>query len=156
MSEISSIWKALDKEEQAGRYLISAFYRIRLLTAQRGREVLRMKWGDLRGTRRFGVDRSERRDEEPRSHRVPLSTAVLEILKAVGARLEEDRRRANSWREKKGEPVRQPSEWVFPSPRGTAPIANTQKAFDRVRARLWKTEFHGARSSADCGDQDDR
>lgn len=58
---------------------------------------------------------------------------MLEIPKAVGARLEEDRRRANTWREKKGEPLRQPSEWVFPSPRAKAPMANTQKAFDRVR-----------------------
>src|SRR5262245_27193437 len=45
--EIRSLWTGLDQEERDGRHLIAAFYRIRLLTAQRGREVLRMKWSDI-------------------------------------------------------------------------------------------------------------
>ena len=101
-----------------------------------------MKWADLSeepGGSVWTIPNDVTKNR--RSHRVPLSTAVLEILKAVGARLEEDRRRANSWREKKGEPVRQPSAWVFPSPRGTAPIANTQKAFDRVRVACGRPSF---------------
>jgi integrase len=75
---------------------------------------------------------------------------VLEILKAVGAQLEEDRGRANTWREKKGEPLREPSEWVFPSPRGKAPMANTQKAFDRVRLACGNPNFtaHDLRRTA--------
>jgi integrase len=85
-----------------------------------------------------------------RSHRVPLSAAVVEIVKAVGARLEEDRQRANKWREQKGDPLRQPSAWVFPSPRGAAPMANTQKAFDRVRLACGKPDFtaHDLRRTA--------
>jgi integrase len=45
--EILALWKAPQGEEDAGRHLIAAFYRIRLLTAQRGREVLRIEWCDL-------------------------------------------------------------------------------------------------------------
>ena len=46
--------------------------------------------------------------------------------------------------------MRQPSEWVFPSPRGTAPIANTQKAFDRVRVACGNPNFtaHDLRRTA--------
>lgn len=68
-----------------------------------------------------------------RSHTVPLSDPVLDILRTVGAGLEEARQRANTLREERGQPLRTPSEWVFPSPRSRAPIASTQKAFDRVR-----------------------
>jgi len=149
--EICGVWKALEQEDGAGRYLIAAFYRIRLLTAQRGREVLRMKWGDISqepGGSVWTVPSDVTKNR--RSHRVPLSAAVLDILRAIGARLEEDRRRANSWREKKGEPARQPSDWVFPSPRGIAPIANTQKAFDRVRLAGGRPSFtaHDLRRTA--------
>jgi integrase len=149
--EISALWKALDQEGRAGRYLIAAFYRLRLLTAQRGREVLRMKWSDLSqepGGSVWTVPSDVTKNR--RSHRVPLTAAVLEILKAVGVQLEEDRRRANTWREKKGEPLRQPSEWVFPSPRGKAPMANTQKAFDRVRLACGNPNFtaHDLRRTA--------
>jgi integrase len=149
--EISALWKALQNEEDAGRYLIAAFYRIRLLTAQRGREVLRMKWSDLSqepGGSVWTVPSDVTKNRK--SHRVPLSATVVEIIKAVGARLEDDRQRANKWREKKGEPPRNPSEWVFPSPRGTAPMANTQKAFDRVRLACGKPNFtaHDLRRTA--------
>jgi integrase len=132
--EIRALWKALDDEEMAGRHLIAAFFRIRLLTAQRGREVLRMRWSDISqepGGSVWTIPSDVTKNR--RSHRVPLAAAVLDILTSVGSRLEDDRRRANQWREKKGQPLRQPTEWVFPSPRGTAPIANTQKVFDRLR-----------------------
>lgn len=149
--EIRAFWIALDQEERAGRHLIAAFYRVRLLTAQRGREVLRMRWSDLSQEPAGSVwtvpgDVTKNR----RSHRVPLTVPVIEILQALGTRLEENRQRANKWREKKGEPLRQPSEWVFPSPRGTAPIGNTQKAFDRVRLAAGGVNFtaHDLRRTA--------
>jgi integrase len=149
--EIRLLWDALDQEESAGRYLIAAFYRVRLLTAQRGREVLRMKWSDISQEPAGTVwtipsDVTKNR----RSHRVPLSAAVVEIVKAIGIRLEQDRRRANEFREKKGHPLRQPSDWVFPSPRGSGPMANTQKAFDRVRLACGKSDFtaHDLRRTA--------
>jgi integrase len=132
--EIRSLWKALDDEEKAGRHLIAAFFRVRLLTAQRGREVLRMRWSDISqelGGSVWTIPSDVTKNR--RSHRVPLGAAVLDILTSLATHLEDDRRRANQWREKKGQPVREPGEWVFPSPRGTAPVASTQKAFDRLR-----------------------
>jgi integrase len=110
-----------------------------------------MKWSDLSqepGGSVWTVPSDVTKNR--RSHRVPLTTAALEILKVVGAQLEEDRRRANTWREKKGEPLRQPSEWVFPSPRGKAPMTNTQKAFDRVRFLCGNPDFtaHDLRRTA--------
>ena len=109
--EIRSLWNALGGEEENGRHLIAAFYRIRFLTAQRGREVLRMKWGDISQEPAGSVwtipsDVTKNR----RSHRVPLCETVTDTLKALGTRLEEDRQRANKWREKKGQPLRRPSE----------------------------------------------
>ena len=132
--ELLALWKALSAEEAAGRYLIANYFRIRLLTAQRGREVLRMRWRDIcqEPAGSVWVIPGEVA-KNGHSHRVPLSPQVVELLKAIGVRLEEDRRRANQWRETKGEPLRQPSEWVFPSPRGRAPMANIQKAFERLR-----------------------
>ena len=149
--EIRLLWAALDQEESAGRYLIAAFYRIRLLTAQRGREVLRIKWSDI-SQEPAGVVWAIPSDitKNRRSHRVPLSPSVIDVVRDVGVRIEEDRQRANKWREKKGQPSRQPSEWVFPSPRGKAPMANTQKAFDRVRAACGHPDFtaHDLRRTA--------
>jgi len=149
--ELTGFWKALAQEEAAGRYLIAGYFRIRLLTAQRGREVLRMRWQDI--------------SQEPagsvwvipgevakngHSHRVPLSSPVMELLKDISARLEEDRHRANRWREMKGEALRRPSEWVFPSPRGRAPMANIQKAFERLRRQSAGAHFtaHDLRRTA--------
>jgi integrase len=149
--EIRLLWSALEREERNGRYLIAAFYRIRCLTAQRGREVLRMKWSGISHEPAGAVwtvpnDVTKNRQ----SHRVPLSAAVLEILKAVGTRLEEDRRRANQWRERKGQAPRQPSDWVFRSPRGNAPMASTQKAFERLRLSCGNPDFtaHDLRRTA--------
>jgi integrase len=149
--EIFAFWRALQREEEAGRYLIAAFYRIRLLTAQRGREVLRLKWSDISQEPSGSVwTIPSSVTKNRRSHRVPISDPVVEVLKAVGLKLEEDRLRANKWREKKGEPLRKPSEWVFPSPRGASPIANTQKAFDRVRVACGQPNFtaHDLRRTA--------
>jgi integrase len=133
--ELRSFWTGLGREEEAGRYLVAAFYRTRLLTAQRGREVLRMRWSDI-AEERSGVVWTIPADvtKNRRSHRVPLSGAVVRVLKAVQAEQEKARERANKWREMKGEPARLASEWVFPSPRGTVPMANTHKAFDRIRS----------------------
>ena len=110
-----------------------------------------MKWSDI-SQEPAGAVRTIPRDvtKNRRSHRVPLSAAVLEIIKAAGERLEEDRQRPNKWREKKGQVPRQPSAWVFPSPRGTAAMANTQKAFDRVRLACGNPGFpaHDLRRTA--------
>ena len=86
-----------------------------------------------------------------RSHRVPLSPAVMAILKAVGVRARgRSPEREQVAREDGTSRCVQPSEWVFPSPRGNAPMAPTQKAFDRVRLACGKPNFtaHDLRRTA--------
>ena len=149
--EVLGLWAALDEEEKEGRHLIAAFFRIRLLTAQRGIEVLRMRWSDISeepGGAIWTIPQEVTKNR--RSHRVPLSAAVIDIMKSVSARSEEDRRSANRFREKRGQPLREPSDWVFPSPRGNAPMTNTHKSFDRVRLACGKPDYtaHDLRRTA--------
>ncbi len=149
--EVRSLWTALDQEEEEGRYLTAAFYRIRLLTAQRGREVRRMRWCDISQEPAGSVwTLPQEVTKNRRSHRVPLSPAVMAILSAVGIRAEEDRQSANRFREKRGQPLRPPSEWVFRSRRGDAPMGPTQKAFDRLRLACGKPDYtaHDLRRTA--------
>ncbi len=142
--ELRSFWAALDREGEDDRHMIAAFYRVRLLTAQRGREVLRMRWSDITEERAglvWTIPASVTKNR--RSHHVPLSAHVAEILTALREREDQDRVRANKWRERKGEPLRAQSDWVFPSPRGDAPMANTQKGFARLRVACEGSGFTG-------------
>jgi integrase len=86
-----------------------------LLTAQRGGEVLGMRWAE--------VDFSdgcwtipEERSKNGLSHRVPLSKPALALLE-------------------KERLLRGESSWVFPSASGLSPLAGIQKAIQRVRRR---------------------
>jgi integrase len=149
--EMRGLWEALDQEEREGRHLIAAFCRIRLLTAQRGIEVLRMRWSDVSeepGGAVWTIPQEVTKNR--RGHRVPLSAAVIDIMNSVGVRNEEDRQSANKFREKRGQPLREPSDWVFPSPRGNAAMANTHKSFDRVRLACGKPDYtaHDLRRTA--------
>jgi integrase len=149
--EVRALWEALDREEKDGRYLIAAFYRIRLLTAQRGSEVRRMRWCDISQEPAGSMwTLPQEVTKNRRSHRVPLSPAVIAILTAVGVRVEEDRQSANRLREKRNQSLRLPSDWVFPSPRGNAPMGPTQKAFDRLRLACGQPDYkaHDLRRTA--------
>lgn len=105
-SEIRELWATFDG---LGRH-VAASLRLRLLTAQRGIEVMAMRWEDLEGewwtippeVAKNGL-----------AHRVPLSPAALAILASVGS----DR------------PARG---WVFPSVR-SGHLRWVQKAVSQVR-----------------------
>lgn len=80
-SDIRLFWTALEEEKPG----TSAALRLMLLTAQRGGEVLGMRWAD--------VDLSEgcwtipeERSKNGLPHRVPLSKPALEILQALRPR----------------------------------------------------------------------
>lgn len=71
--EIRAFWSATEGMEPSLR----AFWRLRLVTAQRAAEVLSMRWSDFEGgwwTVPAEVVKNKR------SHRVPLSSLALEIL----------------------------------------------------------------------------
>jgi integrase len=96
-------------DEEASRHLISAFYRVRLLTAQRGREVPRMKRLDVSQEPSGAVWAiSTEITKNRRSHRVPLCQAVMDILDAARTRAEGERQPANKARATKGETPQPP------------------------------------------------
>jgi integrase len=94
--EIRALWLALD----ACPPIVADVIRLELLTAQRGGEVLTMRWEDLDLTSEWWTIPAMYA-KNGRSHRVPLGPQVLAILTG--------RRRANT-----------DSPWVFPSTRRTS------------------------------------
>ena len=111
--EIKRVWTALDRVHP----LTAAVFRLRLLTAQRGGEVLGMQWDELN----LGDEKDcwwtipTERSKNKLPHRVPLSPPVVEILTGLttGA-----------------------SSWVFPSPTvKDQRIRYSTKAMAKVRER---------------------
>jgi len=73
--EIRQFWNALDGEPPA----MAAFYRLRLVTAQRGGEVLNMRWSDVDLADGWWViPAAGSKNRLP--HRVPLGPRAMELL----------------------------------------------------------------------------
>lgn len=76
--EIRQFWTATEALDAPMR----AFYRLRLLTAQRGIEVATMKWGDIDlDAGWWTIPASVAKNKL--SHRVPLSQSVLDVLNTL-------------------------------------------------------------------------
>jgi integrase len=105
--EIRRIWRVLDKQGKA----MAASFKLRLITAQRGVEVLMMRWEDIDGD--WWTIPAEV-SKNGRSHRVPLSAPALALLEELRVAADE-------------------SQWVFPSPKGgDRPIGYVQKAAEKL------------------------
>lgn len=105
--EIRRIWWVLDKQGSA----MARSFKLRLITAQRGVEVLMMRWEDIEGD--WWTIPAEVA-KNGRSHRVPLSTPALALLEELRVAAKKSR-------------------WAFPSPKGgDRPIEYVQKAADRL------------------------
>ena len=78
--EIRAVWKALDDE----RPMIAALFRLRLLTAQRGRELHGASWDEMDLAGGWWTIPAER-SKNGLAHRVPLSPQALRILKVEGS-----------------------------------------------------------------------
>jgi integrase len=85
--EIRAVWRALDAEEEAGRAHISAFFKLRLLTALRGQEVGMLRWSDIDASDRVGTQPADVA-KNGLSHRVPLAPQAWTIVQNL--RLLED------------------------------------------------------------------
>jgi integrase len=134
--EVRALWLALDAEG-ALRPLLGAYFKLRLLTAQRGQEVGLMRWSDIDLERGWWTQPAET-TKNGLSHRVPLTPIVIKLLRELAREADETLAAINHWRaRKKLEPVT-PSVWVFPSPRrdhGDLPLQrNLQNAVERLRA----------------------
>jgi len=106
--EIRAFWKALDGEAQ----LMASTFKLRLLTAQRGVEVLSMRKDDLDGSW-WTIPAVVAKTGE--AHRVPLSPEAMAVLEGVL-------------------PLSGISEWVFPSRRG-GHLRSLQKSAREIRKR---------------------
>jgi integrase len=110
-SEIGVLWK----EFEAERPLVMASYKLRLLTAQRGGEILWMRWDQVD----FGSGWWTIPPETAKNgmaHRVPLSRQARAILAEIKL-------------------LALSPTWVFPNPTRSGPMDTTQKAAERIRTR---------------------
>jgi integrase len=101
--EIGKVWSVLD---QSDNLLMAGILKARLLTGQRTREVVRMRWEDLDGdVWRIPATFTK----NGKAHEVPLCSLALELLDLL-------------------RPLTGPHSWVFASPRKKgAPIAQIRR-----------------------------
>ena len=110
-AEIREMWRALEPEDAVVRGL----FKLRLLTAQRGDEVHRLRWQDLDLNSNWWTIPAEF-SKNGLPHRVPLSPPVVAIIT-------EHQRAVRS------------ATWVFPSLVHDQPVANIYSALKRVKKR---------------------
>jgi integrase len=107
--EMRVVWAALEGEAP----LTAAAFKLRLLTAQRGAEVLAMRWDQISiGWWTIPAEVAK----NGLAHRVPLSRQALALLEEI-------------------RPLSDGSEWVFPAARGEGHRVAIHKAHNRIRRR---------------------
>jgi len=118
-NEIKRIWNALDADKASGddlhrreKTVSAAITKLRLLTAQRGAEVMCMEWSEIDGNW-WTIPGDKTKNGH--AHRVPLTAFVLKIIHEIRSAYGESR-------------------YVFESPkRPDKPIRNPQKALERIQ-----------------------
>jgi integrase len=159
--EIRTFWRELDSEH----HRIATLFRALLLTAQRSGEVSKMRWPQLEPAlferKADGIvlpSKVEpivwtipgRQAKNGLAHEVPLGGAVIDLLRELAKRDENERAKVNMlYRAKKHQPAREASEYVFPSRTRKGPIKEVQKAVQRLRKRCgFKFIAHDLRRTA--------
>lgn len=107
--ELRTLWAKFDALDEPA---MAAFYKLRLLTAQRGGEVASMRWQDVDLQGGWWTIPTER-SKNKLPHRVPLSPAVVTLLKALRARVDQALRA----RQKTGKDITEPV-YVLENARG--------------------------------------
>ncbi len=120
--EIKQIWNAIeadskcaDKKHKKIKMLSAGIMKLRLLTAQRGAEVMSMEWDELDMETAWWTIPGEK-TKNGLSHRVPLSAPALTIIRKMRSVVGDGR-----------------SRFVFPSPKGNTHISNPQKPLVRIQ-----------------------
>ena len=145
--EIRTFWRELDSEH----HRVATLFRTLLLTAQRSGEASRMRWSQLQPAlfERTADGLAFPSKVEPivwtipgadakngLAHEVPLSGAVIDLLRDLATSDEAERLRINSTsRAKRTQTERPVSEYVFPSRKTEGPYVEIQKAVQRLRKR---------------------
>ena len=120
--ELKRVWIALEEDVKASYHkrgknktLSAGITKLRILTAQRGGEVMAMEWAELdMNTGWWTIPAAKAKNGL--SHRVPLSPAALKVIGEMKTAVDD-----NS------------SKFVFPSPKGDTYISNLQKALKRIQ-----------------------
>jgi integrase len=108
-AEMRAVWKAIEVEAPP----TAAMFKLRLLTAQRGAEVLAMRWDQISdGWWTIPAEVAK----NGLAHRVPLSPLAQSLLDAI-------------------RPLGRGSGWVFPGAQGNQHRVAVHKAHNRVRNR---------------------
>ncbi len=116
--DIRKLWASLNEETCR----TAALFKLRLLTAQRGGEVIGMRWREIDLDSAWWTIPSER-SKNGLPHRVPLSPPALAILKNLHQQSHD-------------------SPWAFPSPRGNSHLTDSYKFAKRIRETAG-IEFRG-------------
>ena len=118
--EIKAFWIAIEEEPPA----IRVWLRLRLLTAQRGGEVVRMRWNDVDLATKWWTIPAEV-TKNKLAHRVPLNATAVTLLREM---------RSSATPEQV---------WVCASSNPDVPVIHdAKKAIARVRRRM-KVDFRG-------------
>lgn len=110
--EIRTVWPVIERESN----LISAIFKLRLLSAQRGSEIRSMEWSEIDlETRWWTIPASKTKNKL--QHRVPITDQIEDVFAEI------------SW-------TKEASRFLFPSPVDrNAHIDNIQKAFSRIKMK---------------------
>lgn len=114
--EIRKVWTALDNESSG----VADVYKIRLLTAQRGGEVMGMAWSEIDLQQRLWTIPAER-SKNKKAHTIWLSDPVMEIL---NRRLQENNKRTKR--------AGGPSKWVFAGKRKGKHLTEPKRVFAEI------------------------
>jgi integrase len=123
--EIKKVWQALNKEgdglksHRKRQRITAGSLKLRLITAQRGGEVMGMEWSEIDGEW-WTIPGTKTKNGL--AHRVPLTPLALRILDEIKKEVEGT-----------GGKKKPLSQFVFPGPSGKAPMANPQKALERIQ-----------------------
>ncbi len=130
--EIKCIWDAIDKDRKNAddshlkvKTLSAGIMKLRLLTAQRGAEVMSMEWDEI-DTETGWWTIPGNKTKNGLSHRVPLTKPAVELIRELKSAVGRD----------------DYSRFVFPSPKGDKHIRNPQKALERIQ-KATKIDFVG-------------
>lgn len=126
-SEIKAVWKAFEEEESS----VADTFKLRLITAQRGGEVLSMRWAEIDLKERWWTIPKER-SKNKLAHRVWISEPALRILE----RLQE----SNKKRTKRSGG---PSPWVFPGKRRGKHLVETKSVTETLRTASGISNWSG-------------
>jgi integrase len=130
--EIRKLWTEFDQETPG----VSATFKLRLITAQRGGEVFSVEWKDLDLENAWWTIPGEK-SKNGLAHRVPLSEPAIQLLQGLGERQTHSR-------------TKKKSPWVFPARRGHGHLTTVQKAVEKIRVRAGIKDFtaHDLRRTA--------